>query len=217
MTGEIHNQTSHRRWNGSQRRIGITGGIASGKSSVGKFLKETKGLPILDADVYAHEALAPGESSALAVLKRYGHAVTDQKNNQQPTVNRSALSKIIFNEPNERNWLEELIHPIVELRLYQELEENQDAPAVALIIPLLFEAGLSGLCSEIWVVKCTKQQQYKRLKKRDELTVFETLRRIQAQWPLEKKIRLADVVIDNSGAIQSSLKQVDKLISNNQP
>ena len=217
MTGEIHNQTSNRRWNGSQRRIGITGGIASGKSSVGKFLKETKGLPILDADVYAHEALAPGESSALAVLKRYGHAVTDQTNNKEPTVNRSALSKIIFDEPNERNWLEELIHPIVELRLYQELEENQTAPTVALIIPLLFETGLSGLCSEIWVVNCTKQQQYKRLKKRDELTEFEALKRIEAQWPLEKKIRLADVVIDNSGAIQTSLKQVDKLISNYQP
>ena len=75
MKGEIDNQSSLLRWQGSQRRIGITGGIASGKSSVGEYLKEIKGLPILDADVFAHEALAPGAKATMTVIERYGNTV----------------------------------------------------------------------------------------------------------------------------------------------
>ena len=79
MAGEIDYQASLSlpHWHGSQRRIGITGGIASGKSSIGQFLKEVKNLPILDADIYAHEALAPGERATMKVLKRYGNTIKD--------------------------------------------------------------------------------------------------------------------------------------------
>ena len=211
MSGEIHNKASLDRHRGSQRRIGITGGIASGKSSIGAFLKEIKGLPVLDADVYANEALAPGETCTIAVLERYGNAVNNQIKNKLPTINRLALSKIIFNDPKERLWIEKLIHPVVQMRFQKELNALKSAPTVALIIPLLFEAKFTGLCTEIWVINCKISQQYKRLKKRDGLTDMEARNRIQAQWPLIEKLNLADIVIENSGEFKAWIKVVDKL------
>ncbi len=211
MKGETDNQSSFSRWHGSQRRIGITGGIASGKSSIGKFLKEIKGVPILDADVYALEALAPEETSTRSVLNRYGDAVRDKITSERTTINRSALSKIIFTNPKERLWIEQLIHPIVKQRFAKELYIQKNAPVVALIIPLLFEAQLTGICSEIWVVNCTQTQQCKRLMERDGLTDREARARIQAQWPLKQKLPFADVIIDNSGSSHSWREEVDKL------
>ena len=211
MSGEFHNQPSPKRYGGTQRRIGITGGIASGKSSIGTFLKEIKGLPVLDADVYAYEALAPGEASTIAVVERYGNVVKGPSKNQQLTINRSVLGTIIFNNTKERCWIEQLIHPVVQMRFQKELNANKCEPAIALIIPLLFEARFTELCSEIWVVNCTTSQQYKRLKQRDGLTDKEARNRIEAQWPLEKKLQLADVVIENSGELKAWAKEVDKL------
>ena len=211
MIGAIHNQNHLSRWQGSQRRIGITGGIASGKSSVGRFLKEVKGIPILDADVFAREALSPGQKSTQAVLERFGDQVRSQNQNEQPSINRSALSKIIFADPKERFWIEQLLHPIVSKRLQDELLTSKNVSVIALIIPLLFEAGLTELCSEIWVVHCTTKQQCERLMKRDHITAEEAQKRIQAQWPLKKKLSLADLVIDNSGISQEWLKKVDEV------
>jgi len=211
MSKENHNPIYSRRWHGLQRRIGITGGIASGKSSVGAFLQETKGIPLLDADRYAHEALAPNQITTMAVIKRYGQKVTDQIQNKPPTLNRSLLGKIIFSNPKERLWLEELIHPIVKKRLQQELNAKKNLSRVALIIPLLFEADLTSLCSEIWVIKCNLNQQYKRLLKRDGLNTTKAKQRIEAQWPIEKKLRLADVVIDNSGELREWESQINSL------
>ena len=193
------------------RRIGITGGIASGKSSVGTFLKEIKGLPVLDADVYAYEALAPGEASTIAVLERYGNTVKGPIKNNQLSINRSVLSTIIFSNQKERIWIEKHIHPVVKKRFENELNANKYTPTIALIIPLLFEAKFTGLCTEIWVVHCTIKQQYKRLKQRNGFTDKEAQNRIEAQWPLEKKLHLADVVIENSGEFKAWEKQVDKL------
>ncbi len=211
MSNENQNPIYSSRWNGAQRRIGITGGIASGKSSVGAFLKENKGIPLLDADIYAHEALEPNQIATTAVIKRYGQKVTDQIQDQPPALNRSLLGKIIFSSCKERLWLEELIHPIVEKRFQKELANKKNLSKVALIIPLLFEAELTSLCSEIWVVKCNLNQQYERLFKRDGLNKIEAKQRIEAQWPLEKKLCLADVVIDNSGGFREWEDQINSL------
>ncbi len=211
MIGEIHNQKSLHRWNGPQRRIGITGGIASGKSSVGKYLKEIKGFPILDADLYAHNALAPGKTPTRVILERYGNAVAGQIQNHQPSINRSALSKIIFSDPNERLWIEELIHPIVHMHFTKELERMKNSPVIVLIVPLLFEAGFNNLCSEVWVINCTTDQQCLRLQKREGISSDEALKRVQSQWPLQEKIGLADVVIDNQGDFQKWIAKVNQL------
>lgn len=187
------------RWNGPQRRIGLTGGIASGKSSVGGLLA-AQGLPVLDADTFAREALAPGSPGAAAVLARYGLTVTAEGPGvEEAVLDRAALGEIVFRDAKERRWLEELVHPIVRHRFERELQELNQAPAVVLMIPLLFEASLEGLCREVWLVDCDEQQQLQRLMVRDHLSEDAARARIAAQWPLERKRGLADVVIDNRG------------------
>jgi dephospho-CoA kinase len=188
---------SEPRWSGPQRRIGLTGGIASGKSTVAGWLAE-QGLPVLDADVVAREALAPGTPGAAAVLARYGEKVRAAGSAPEAgVIDRSALGQIVFQAPQERQWLELLVHPLVRARFEAELAQLAEAPTVVLVVPLLFEAGLEGLCSEVWLVDCEPAQQLQRLMQRDGLNEAAAQARIQAQWPLERKRALADRVIDN--------------------
>ena len=192
----------------SQRRIGLTGGIASGKSSVAALL-EKRGCPVLDADLYAREALAPGTSASKAVVARYGERV---QNDGTSGVDRAGLASIVFNDPNERSWLELLVHPIVQQRFDEALQSLPEAPIVILMIPLLFEAGLEGWCSEIWVVHCTALQQKERLMARNNCTEAEAMQRIEAQWPIDNKVNRADHVINNSGLIDDLQDQLDALL-----
>ena len=175
-----------------QRRIGLTGGIASGKSSAGKLLQEKHRLAVLDADRYARAALAPGTTASQAVLNRYG-----QKLFCGDHLDRKALGEIVFNNPIERLWLEQLVHPVVKQMMDQEIIKLSDAKAMVLMIPLLFETGLESLCTEIWLVDCDEKQQIERLITRDNCTNQQALARINAQWPLARKRLLADRVINN--------------------
>ncbi len=187
-----------------QRRIGLTGGIASGKSTVGRLL-EQRGWPVLDADRFARDALAPNSASTCAVVARYGTVVGDASE-----LNRSELGQIVFNNPVEREWLEQLVHPLVRQRFFHELQRLQNAPVVVLMVPLLFEAGLETLCSEVWLVDCEPQQQLNRLLRRNGLSEIEAQARLDAQWPLEQKRPLADVVINNRGSTDALIDQVNR-------
>ena len=191
-----------------QRRIGLTGGIASGKSSVAALLQE-RGCPVLDADVYAREALAPGTPASNAVVARYGERV---KKDGTSEIDRAGLGSIVFNDPNERSWLEQLVHPIVQRRFDDALRSLPDAPIVILMIPLLFEAGLEAWCSEIWVVRCTELQQRERLMARNNCTEAEAMQRIAAQWPIDIKAQRADSVINNSGTQKNLEAQINSLL-----
>ena len=209
--------SERQRWTGRQRRIGLTGGIASGKSSVSQFLAQ-QGIPVLDADVYAREALAPGSKAAETVLQRFSHLLhhppedREQVDATSRQIDRQALGQIVFNDAVERLWLEQLIHPIVKERLEKEIELHSKASALALVIPLLFETGLDKLCTEVWVVSCSKQQQQERLMTRNDLSAIAATRRIEAQWPLERKRQLADHVINNSGITDCWQSQVLQLL-----
>ena len=187
-----------------QRRIGLTGGIASGKSTVGRLLDQ-RGWPVLDADRYARDALASNSASACAVVERYGAVVGDAS-----SLNRAELGQIVFKNPIERQWLEQLVHPLVRQRLQQELQRLQNAPVVVLMVPLLFEAGLETLCSEVWLVDCEPQQQLNRLQRRNGLSEIEAQARLDAQWPLERKRPLADVVINNRGTVNELINQLNR-------
>ncbi|KZR61329.1 Dephospho-CoA kinase [Prochlorococcus sp. MIT 1306] len=204
------------RWHGPQRRIGVTGGIASGKSSVGLYLSEQHALPVLDADIYARDALVAGSAATVAVLQRYGNAVAEAGQRNPVSIDRIALASIIFSDVEERRWLEQLIHPIVAKRFDVALADLSAEPMVVLMIPLLFEAKLTGLCSDVWLVDCSPAQQCQRLIARDGLTLQEAEQRIAAQWPLEQKRPLADLVIDNSGTVESCRQQVEQNINSTQ-
>ncbi|MCP9899592.1 dephospho-CoA kinase [Cyanobium sp. Cruz CV13-4-11] len=171
----------------AQRRIGLTGGIATGKSTVAALLEHRFGLPVLDADRYAHEALAPGSPGAAAVLARYGEQVRAVEGvfppaaDPAPALDRAALGRIVFADGAERAWLEGLVHPLVRQRFAVELERLREVPTVVLMIPLLFEAGLESLCSEVWLVDCDEAEQLRRLMARDGLDAGEATNRIHSQ------------------------------------
>ena len=184
---------------GQARRIGLTGGIATGKSTVGRVLAEQHGIPVVDADQLARDVLAPGTGATLAVLQRYGRAV--QAGDAPPSLDRPALARLVFADPAERKWLEQLVHPLVRAGFQAELERLKAEPVVVLMIPLLFEAGLECLCTEIWVVECgNEEEQLQRLQTRDGLSREAALARLRVQWPMVEKLARADRVVSTAGS-----------------
>ena len=187
-----------------KRIIGLTGGIGTGKTTVSNYLANTYQLPILDADIYAREAVQPGSPVLNQIITRYGAQV------QFPdrTLNRKRLGEIVFPNPEERQWLEQQIHPYVRDRIESQLP-ILESPTVVLVIPLLFEANMTDLVTEIWVVRCSEEQQIQRIRERDRLSVEQAQSRLDSQLPLAEKVARADVVLDNSSTRDSLLQQID--------
>ena len=194
----------------SKRLIGLTGGIGTGKTTVSNYLAEKYHLPILDADVYAREAVASGSSILENIFERYGDRVKLTNN----SLDRTALGEIIFNNPQEKQWLENQIHPLVRDRFDRELQLIDDS-TVVLAIPLLFEANLTDTVTEIWVVSCDRQRQIERLQQRNNLTPQQALARINSQLPLAQKVASADVVLNNNSSLENLYTQIDRAIELN--
>jgi dephospho-CoA kinase len=190
-----------------KRIIGLTGGIATGKSTVANYLAEVYKLPILDADIYARDAVAVGSPILNQIAQRYGQDVLLSNGE----LNRAKLGEIIFTNESERLWVESLIHPYVKQRFNQEIVVSS-SHILILVIPLLFEVGMTDLTTEIWVVSCSESQQVQRLIQRNHLTLEQAQARIDSQMPLAEKIARADVVLDNSHSLDMLLKQVDTAI-----
>ena len=199
------------RWKGKQRRIGITGGIASGKTIIGDFLFQAKQWPILDADLYAHEALRAESQISEKVLLRYGNKIINSARKNDQIINRKALAKIVFQNHAEKEWLEETIHPFVNKRIEEELEKLKSNSVVILIIPLLFEKNYTYLCSEICYIDCPRNMQIKRLQSRDNYNLEEANQRIDAQWKSTFKKQFADHIITNSNNDETWKMQLKKL------
>lgn len=187
-----------------KRIIGLTGGIGTGKTTVSNYLAQHHQIPVLDADIYAREAVQLGSPVLSKIYERYGADI------QLPdgTLNRKRLGEIVFSQPLERQWLEQQIHPFVRSRFQSELD-TLVAPTVVLVVPLLFEAGMTDLVTEIWVVSCSPEQQLRRMMERDRFSLEQAQIRINSQLPLQEKLSRADVVLDNSSTPDSLLKQVD--------
>ncbi|MEO1069294.1 MAG: dephospho-CoA kinase [Cyanobacteria bacterium J06638_6] len=191
-----------------QRIIGLTGGIATGKSTVADYLAQHHHLLVLDADVYARRAVEPGSTILAAIGDRYGKSLL----NQNGSLNRAKLGDIVFNQPAEKEWLEQQIHPVVRQCFAEAMENLADAPIVVQVIPLLFEANLIDQVSETWVVTCPLDQQRHRLMERNSLTLEQANARIQSQMPLAEKMARADVVIDNSDDLCALFHRVDQAL-----
>ena len=191
----------------SPRIIGLTGGIATGKSTVSDYLATTYNLPVLDADIYARVAVEIGSPVLDAIAHRYPDILL-----LDGALNRQKLGEIIFNNPQERQWLEQQIHPDVRDRFVTAIKELS-AQTVVLVVPLLFEAGMTDLVTEIWVVYCSHQQQLERLMQRNGLTLEQAQARINSQMPIQEKCDRADVILDNSSIPEALLKQVDTALN----
>ena len=199
------------RWKGKQRRIGITGGIASGKTIIGNFLYKAKQWPIIDADLYAHEALSVENHISKKVLSKYGSQIIQKSKKNDRIINRKELARIVFQNDLEKKWLEELIHPFVNKRIAEELVILKSESVIILIIPLLFEKNYTGLCSEICYIDCSRSMQLKRLQSRDQLSLEEANQRINAQWDNALKKKFADHIINNSNNDEKWKMQLKKL------
>jgi dephospho-CoA kinase len=195
-----------------QRVIGLTGGIGMGKSLISDHLETIHHIPVLDADLYAREAVQPGTPVLCDIIDRYGSGIL-QADGQ---VDRRRLGEIIFQTPAERQWLENRIHPVVRNRFQQQLTRlsASEHPIVLLVVPLLFEARMTDLVNEIWVVYCSLEQQLERIMRRDRLSLAQAQARIRSQFPIQKKLDKADVRLDNSGTPESLIQQVDQALRN---
>lgn len=191
----------------NDRLIGLTGGIATGKTTVANYLSEKYHLPVLDADVYAREALAADSPILQNVFARYGERIKSGD-----LLDRTALGDLIFHNTTEKQWLESQIHPFVRDRFNQELQQTK-SETIVLAIPLLFEAKLTDLVTEIWVVICDRSKQISRLQQRNGLTLSQAQARIDSQLPLSHKAALADIAIDNNADLPSLYAQIDTAIA----
>jgi dephospho-CoA kinase len=187
------------------RSIGITGGIGTGKSTVTNYLQTRYHLPIWDADLYARSAVAIGAPILYQISQRYGTDILQPDG----TLDRRRLGEIIFTDLRERQWVEAQIHPYVRQRFEAEIRNFDPNGTAVLAIPLLFEAGMSDLVTEIWVVGCDMATQIQRIVTRDHITTIEAERRIQSQMPLADKMKLADVNLDNSTTVADLERQID--------
>ncbi|MEO1764573.1 MAG: dephospho-CoA kinase [Cyanobacteria bacterium J06629_18] len=187
-----------------KRVIGLTGGIATGKTTVADYLADAYNLPILDADIYARDAVAADSPLLKQIFKRYGEKILLVDG----SLNRQQLGEIIFHDQQERLWIDNLIHPYVGDRIFAEIKETS-AETLTAVVPLLFEAGMTDLVTEIWVVTCSEQQQLERLMERNQLTLEQAQARISSQMSLNEKIQKANIVLDNSSSVEELLQQVD--------
>ena len=191
-------------------RVGLTGGIATGKSYVTRRLDEA-GLPTIDADRLAREAVAPGSAGLRAVVNRFGRDMLTEGG----ALDRAKLGALVFRDATARGDLEALVHPEVRRRIaeWQEklVKNGYRGPLVA-DIPLLFETGRTGDFDAVVVVACDPACQRARLMERDGLSDVEADQRIAAQWPIAEKVRVADYVVRTDGTFEDTDAQVEVLV-----
>jgi dephospho-CoA kinase len=179
--------------------LGITGGIATGKTSVLQELKR-RGIPTISSDDLAHACLKPGHPAYRKAIQHFGRDILGPRHQ----INRKRLGQIVFANPKERKWLERQIHPWVQRALMSFIRKYRGL--TALDIPLLFEAGYQNKVDAVVVVGSSQASQLSRLKRRNGLEKRAALQRIQAQWPLSVKRKRADFVISNDGT-RAQLRQ----------
>lgn len=187
--------------------IGLTGGIATGKSTVAKLLT-VRGAILIDLDGIAREVVEPGQPSLLRIAERFGQAVLQKDG----SLDRKKLGAVVFADPAERKALEAIIHPAIRTVMKERMsyhEGNSPDKLVVIDVPLLYESGLESYFQQIMVVYVPREEQLQRLLERDKLTVEEAQRRIQAQMDIEEKKRRADVLINNSGSLADTEQQIE--------
>lgn len=181
------------------RIVGLTGGIASGKSTVSKLFK-AHGIPIVDADVIARDVLKKGTGGWKKVLEAFGDDIL-QPNGE---VDRPKLGRIVFSDPDKRQLLNRLLAPYISSGILQEIVKLwlKGYKVIILDVPLLFEAKMDKWTKPIIVVWVDREKQLERLLARDRITDEEANNKINAQMPLDSKRSKADIVIDNTGSLE---------------
>ncbi|MGP6146846.1 dephospho-CoA kinase [Jeotgalibaca sp. A122] len=191
--------------------LGLTGGIATGKSTVSRYFAE-KGIPVVDADLAARKVVEPGTEGLAGIVSHFGPAIL----NMVGTLNRKKLGSIIFADEAKRQVLNQTLQNHIQRQIHNETQEllEKKHPLIVLDIPLLFESGYDKNCDAVMVVYTTPEVQKKRLMARNNLTEQEAKDRMASQIAIDDKKNLADIVIDNNGSLEATYEQVDKWLKN---
>jgi len=190
--------------------IGLTGGIATGKSTVAEMFRNAN-IPIIDTDVIAKEVLNKGSVGYLEVIEHFSEDIlhTDKE------INRKKLGRIIFTNAKKRKKLNSIVHPKVKDFVLTEIEKNRqmNKEVVIVDVPLLYESGFDSLVDEVIVVYVDPESQIQRLMDREQITNEYAIMKIKAQIPLEEKVKKATYLIDNSSSILDTKKQFTKILA----
>lgn len=189
--------------------IGLTGSIATGKSTVAAMLKEY-GLPIVDADLVARQVVEPGSETLAKIAEAFGEDVIKEDG----TMNREKVGSIIFHEPDKRLVLNNIIHPAIRAEMLRQRDEHiaNGEKHVVMDIPLLFESKLQHFVEKILVVSVKEEIQLARLMERNGLSEEEARARIATQLPVRVKVEGADAVVFNDGTIERSKEQLAHIL-----
>ncbi len=193
-----------------QKRIGITGGISSGKTTIANYISNLKKIKVLNADEIAKQFLLSETKSYKEIIQHFGHRIIDRSSPTQE-IQTKLLKEIIFANPTEKIWLENIIHPLVKDRIKNKCNQMNNK-CLILEIPLLFEANFADLCTEIWFIKCSQKMQLKRLMNRDKISKKEALKLINSQSNNINKEKLSDAVILNDANNESWKMKINELI-----
>ena len=196
----------------NQRRIGLTGGIASGKTTITNYIRKHKNIPILDADDLSKELIKPNTYGYKKILDYFGNKIIDNENNSERAINRKLLRHIIFKNSESKKWIEKLLHPLIKEKMIEDCSQYKNNQTIVLVIPLLFEAKFEDICTEIWLVKCPKELQKTRLITRDKVSEKEAYESINLQLSFEEKRKFADIILDNSDDQNKWIKTIRELL-----
>jgi dephospho-CoA kinase len=191
------------------RVIGLTGGIASGKSTVAEMIAR-HGIPVIDADQLARDAVQPGSSVLRRIVEFFGAKVL----NDDGFLDRAALAEKIFSDPLARKNLESILHPAIKELAEKRLEELRlkMTPVVLYVAPLLVEAGITDRVDEVWVVYADRDTQLERIQQRDSVSLEDAEKRLAAQMPMVEKAAYGRIVIDNSGDLEALQGRVEAVL-----
>ena len=188
--------------------IGLTGGIASGKTTASDYLMSLN-IPVIDADKIAREVLSPGHEGFNKVVEFFGQAILDDG-----TIHRRKLREIVFNDSKALEKLNEITHPLIREAIVEKLNEmsSKHYPLIVLDAPLLLENNLQYLVDEVWLVWVDFERQIKRLTSRDGMNKIEAEKIISRQMSLEEKKRKAHVLINNNNSKEALYQQLEELV-----
>lgn len=188
--------------------IGLTGGIATGKSTAAAFFKKEK-IPVIDADAITHQLYGENATGSQAIKKAFGAEYLDKEGK----VDRQKLGQLVFNQPAALKKLDRIIHPLVVQELKKQIkQEGKNHNPLVIDVPLLFESGLDKLCDAIIVISLPEELQVKRLMERNQLTKQQAITRINSQMPLSEKEAKATYVVSNTGTIKVLEDNLSKIL-----
>lgn len=187
------------------KRIGIAGGIGSGKSQVTDYLIK-KGFEIIDADIIAREIVEPGKETLYILKNTFGNTIL----NSDGTLNRRALSDIVFNNSHKLEKLNDIMHKEITKEIEARLSDSKDF--VFVVAPLFFESNLDKYVDEVWLINADKNQRVQRVMKRDGFDREKTEQIISSQMKDEERLARADVIIANDESIENLHKKIDELL-----